>query len=60
VGVIEGRSVRGDVVVEGVALERQQDEVTPTRVLGECDAVDDGHQGPNVLDAPAVEGGLPW
>jgi hypothetical protein len=30
VGVIEGRSIGGDVVVEGVTVERQQHEVTPT------------------------------
>jgi hypothetical protein len=51
VGVVEGRSVGGDVVVEGVALERQQHEVTPTWVLGGLYAEDDGHQGPDVLDA---------
>jgi hypothetical protein len=38
------------VVIEGVALERQQHEVTPSWVLGGCDAEDDGHQGPDVLD----------
>jgi hypothetical protein len=40
VGVVEGRSVGGDVVVEGVALERQQHEVAPARVLGGRDAED--------------------
>jgi hypothetical protein len=54
VGVIEGRSVGGDVVVEGVALECQQHEVTPSRVLGGCDAEDDGHQGSDVLDADSL------
>jgi hypothetical protein len=55
------------VVVEGVALERQQHEVTPTRVLGGLYAEDDGHQGPDVLDADrgslkraSCGGRLPW
>jgi hypothetical protein len=39
VGVIEGRSIRGDVVVEGVALD---------------DAEDEGHQGSDVLDADDI------
>jgi hypothetical protein len=43
VGVVEGRSDGGNVVVEGVALERQQHEVTPTWVLGAHDAQDEGH-----------------
>jgi hypothetical protein len=54
VGVIEGRSVRGDMVIKGVALERQQHEVAPTQVLGGRDAKDDGHQGLDVLDADSV------
>jgi hypothetical protein len=29
-GIAEDRSIGGDVVVEGVVLERQQHEVTPT------------------------------
>jgi hypothetical protein len=51
VGVIEGRSIEGDMVIEGVALEHQQHEVTPTRVLGECGVEDDGHPRLDVLDA---------
>jgi hypothetical protein len=43
VGVVEGRSVGGDVIVDGVALECQQHEVTPMRVLHGLDAEDDGH-----------------
>jgi hypothetical protein len=43
VGVVEGRSVGGDVVVEDVALERQQHEVARTWVLGGRDVVADGH-----------------
>jgi hypothetical protein len=63
VGVVKGRSVGGDVVIEDVALERQQHEVTTTRVLGGHDAEDDGHQGSDVLDADnlsmeVADGGL--
>jgi hypothetical protein len=54
VGVIEGRSIEGDVVVEGVALERQQHQVTPSQVLGGRDAEDGRHQGPDVLDANSL------
>jgi hypothetical protein len=43
VRVVEGRSVGGDMVVEGVALEGQQHEVTPSRVLGGRDAEDNRH-----------------
>jgi hypothetical protein len=53
-GAVEGRSIGGDVVVEGVALESQQHEVAPTRVLGGRDTEDDGHQGPDVLDADSL------
>jgi hypothetical protein len=42
------------MVVKGVALERQQHEVAPTRVLGGRDAEDDRHQGPDVLDANSL------
>jgi hypothetical protein len=63
VGVVEGRNVGGDVVIESVALERQQHEVASTRVLGGRDVEDDGHQGPDVLDADSLsvevaDGGL--
>jgi hypothetical protein len=54
VGLVEGRSVGGDVVVEDVELECQQHEVTLSRVLGGRDAEDDGHQGPDVLDADGL------
>jgi hypothetical protein len=54
VGVIEGRSIGGDMVVEGLALEHQQYEVTPTQVLGGRDVEDDRHQGPDVLDADSL------
>jgi hypothetical protein len=54
VEVIEGRSARGDVVIEGIALERQQHEVKPTWVLGGHDAEDDGHQGTDVLCADSL------
>jgi hypothetical protein len=75
VGVVEGRSVGGDVVVEGVALERQQHEVMPSWVLGGRDAEDNGHQGLDALDVDGLsvevadggslerascEGCLPW
>jgi hypothetical protein len=53
-GLVEGRSVRGDVVVEDVALERQQHEVAPTWVMGGCDVEDNIHQGSDVLDADNV------
>jgi hypothetical protein len=43
VGFVEGRSVRGDMVIKGVALERRQHKVTPMRVLGGRDSEDDGH-----------------
>jgi hypothetical protein len=51
VGVIKGRSVGGDVVIVGIALEREQHEVMPTGVLGGRDVEDNGHQGLDVLDA---------
>jgi hypothetical protein len=54
VGVVEGRSVGGDVTVEGIALERQQHEVMPTGVLGGCDVEDDEHQGLDVLDVSST------
>jgi hypothetical protein len=54
VGVIEGRSVGGDMVIEGDALEHQQHEVTPTWVPGGRDAEDDRHQGPDVLDVDSL------
>jgi hypothetical protein len=54
VGVIEGRSAGGDVVAEGVVLEHQQHEVTPSWILGGCDAEDDGHQGLDVQDANSL------
>jgi hypothetical protein len=53
-GVIEGRSVGGDMVVEGDVLEHQQHEVTLTRVSGGRDAKDDRHQGPDVLDVDSL------
>jgi hypothetical protein len=53
-GLVEGRSVRGDVVIEDVALERQQHEVAPTWVLDGCDVEDNIHQGSDVLDADNV------
>jgi hypothetical protein len=43
VGVIEGRSIGGDVVIECVALEHQRHKVAPMRVLSGHDAKDDGH-----------------
>jgi hypothetical protein len=46
-----GRGVGGDVVVEGIALERQQHEVAPTWVLGRRDVED---EGPNVLNADSL------
>jgi hypothetical protein len=54
VAVIEGTSIGGDVVIEEIALERQQHEVTPSWVLGGRDAEDDGHQGLDVLDADSL------
>jgi hypothetical protein len=42
------------VVVKGVALERQQHEVTPLWVLGGRDVEDDGHQGLDVPDADSL------
>jgi hypothetical protein len=42
------------VVVEGIALERQQHELVPSRVLGGRDVEDDGHRGPDVLDADSL------
>jgi hypothetical protein len=53
-GVVEGRSVRGDMVVEGVVLERQQHKVVPMWVLGGRDTEDDEHQGLDVLDAASL------
>jgi hypothetical protein len=50
VGVVEGRGVEGDMVVEGVALEYQQHKATPTGVLGGRDAEDDRLQRLNTLD----------
>jgi hypothetical protein len=51
------------VVVEGIALERQQHEVAPMHVLGGCDAEDDRHHGSDVLDVDSLsmevaDGGL--
>jgi hypothetical protein len=42
------------MVVEGIVLERQQHEVAPTWILGGRDTDDDGHQGPDVLDANSL------
>jgi hypothetical protein len=53
-GVVQGRSVEGDMVIEGVALERQQHEIAPTQVLGGRDTDDDGHQGSDVLDVDSL------
>jgi hypothetical protein len=39
------------VVIEGEALQRQHDEVTPTGVLCRVDVEGDGHQTPYVVDA---------
>jgi hypothetical protein len=54
VGVVEGRSIGGDMVVEGVPLECQQHKVTPSRVLGGRDTEDNGHQGPDVVDVDSL------
>jgi hypothetical protein len=44
-------SVGGDVVIEGIALESQQDEVTPVGVVHGGDIMDDWNQGLDLLDA---------
>jgi hypothetical protein len=46
----EGSSIGGDVVVKGVALQRQQDEVTPAGIVVEGRVVDNGDQGSDVMD----------
>jgi hypothetical protein len=56
-----GSDVESGVVV--VALQRQQDEVAPTDVVGGGDNEDDGDQGPDIMDVgglgvEAGDGGL--
>jgi len=48
-----GGAVGEDVVVEGVALEGEEDEVPPASIGGRGGVQDDWHQGPDVLTPAA-------
>jgi hypothetical protein len=58
-GKSRGSDVESVVVIEGVAPQHQQDEVTSASVMSNGDVEDDRDQGSNVLDtdSPDVEGG---
>jgi hypothetical protein len=49
-----GIDIGGDMVVESVALQRQQDDVAPTGVVFGGDVEDDKDHGPDVLDTSSL------
>jgi hypothetical protein len=49
-----GIDIVGDMVVESVALQRQQDDVAPTGVVFGGDVEDDKDHGPDVLDTSSL------